>query len=299
MVATEGQIEFHALLSNLFLLQSLPTYIVTRYIIVAPFGRHVPKERTKAYKWWFGPQFNAGISWFMFECPNLFWAWYSLRYLIDPGTFYLEQTDRVVSLEKDSLRISTNAILVALFVGHYINRAIIYPLRMNPGSQKVPLVIIIFAGAVTFWNGYIQCFHLVRIERYAPVSLPPSWNDAQHWLGISIFLLGMGINLHADSVLRSLRSSKSKLEQKKSQERVYYVPRSPIFAYISCPNFAGEILEWFGFAVASKFSLPSVAFFVYTASNLIPRAVAHHEWYLRKFEVDYPAERWAVIPFVV
>ena len=64
-------------------------------------------------------------------------------------------------------------------------------------------------------------------------------------------------------------------------------------------TFGGEMLEWLGFAVASQFSLPSVAFVVYTASNLIPRAVAHHQWYLRKFD-DYPKERkWAVVPFVV
>jgi steroid 5-alpha reductase family enzyme len=79
----------------------------------------------------------------------------------------------------------------------------------------------------------------------------------------------------------------------------YYVPRSPLFAIVSCPNFLGEIIEWFGYSMASTFSLPSVAFFAYTACNLIPRAVAHHEWYLRKFD-DYPIERkWAVIPLVV
>eukprot|EP00956_Cyclotella_meneghiniana_P009821 scaffold13606_cov100-Cyclotella_meneghiniana.AAC.4 len=62
---------------------------------------------------------------------------------------------------------------------------------------------------------------------------------------------------------------------------------------------AGEILEWFGFAMASRFSLSSVAFLCYTASNLIPRGIAHHEWYKNKFD-DYPIERkWAVIPFIV
>jgi len=126
-------------------------------------------------------------------------------------------------------------------------------------------------------------------------------------VGISIFFIGMGINVKSDSVLRNLRKDN---QQKKKQQKqgdttaidnqhTYYIPFSPLFRYISCPNHAGEILEWFGFSIASNFSLPTIAFFIYSSSNLIPRAIAHHAWYKNKFD-DYPKERqWAVIPFVV
>ena len=56
-------------------------------------------------------------------------------------------------------------------------------------------------------------------------------------------------------------------------------------------------LEWTGFAIAA-WSLPALAFALYTVSNLAPRAVAHHRWYRDKFP-DYPRERRALIPFVV
>jgi 3-oxo-5-alpha-steroid 4-dehydrogenase 1 len=106
----------------------------------------------------------------------------------------------------------------------------------------------------------------------------------------------MTINVQSDGVLRNLG------RQRRSDgvyPKTYYIPQHPLFTYISCPNFFGEILEWFGFAIASQFSLPATAFFLYTSSNLIPRGIAHHEWYKQKFE-DYPKERkWAVIPFVV
>jgi len=181
---------------------------------------------------------------------------------------------------------------------------------MNPNSNPVPLVVILFATLVTTWNGYLQCFYLAQIENtFAPLSFSllsaSSSENAITWLGICLFFVGMGINVHSDGVLRNLRrrnnndSLATKTQQHDQQKPEYYIPHSPFFKYISCPNLAGEILEWFGYTLASRFSLPSVAFFVYTVSNLVPRAVAHHKWYLRKFE-DYPLERkWAVVPFVV
>jgi hypothetical protein len=44
-------------------------------------------------------------------------------------------------------------------------------------------------------------------------------------------------------------------------------------------------------------SLAGVAFALWTACNLIPRAKVTHEWYLNKFD-DYPKERRALIPFI-
>jgi hypothetical protein len=54
---------------------------------------------------------------------------------------------------------------------------------------------------------------------------------------------------------------------------------------------------WTGFAIAA-WSLPAVAFVIYTIANLAPRAVANHRWYHDKFP-NYPAERRALIPFVL
>lgn len=76
--------------------------------------------------------------------------------------------------------------------------------------------------------------------------------------------------------------------------------------YISGANFLGEIIEWFGFAMASNFSLSGVTFFIFTIANLAPRAAQHHEWYINKFQKknsttkfqQYPKDRTALIPFV-
>jgi hypothetical protein len=45
-------------------------------------------------------------------------------------------------------------------------------------------------------------------------------------------------------------------------------------------------------------NLPAFSFALWTAVNLIPRALDHHRWYLKTFP-DYPKERKAVIPFLV
>ena len=76
--------------------------------------------------------------------------------------------------------------------------------------------------------------------------------------------------------------------------------------YISGANFFGEIIEWFGFAMASNFSLSSITFLIFTIANLAPRAAQHHDWYLNKFQKNnkntkfqqYPKDRTALIPFV-
>ena len=288
--------ENHIFISKIFLLLSIPTYVVTRYVIVAPFGRHV--QDSNKYRWWFGPQFDAKLSWFVFESPNLIWSWYCYCYLRGSEIMSIGSAANMVSFDNNQLQISSNAILLAFFTLHYINRAVIYPLRMNSNSHRVPLLVTVSAMIVTVINGYIQSFYLVRVYKLPPLTLPPSsLINVQSWLGILVFVVGMFINIKSDAVLRNLR--KQKRNSDGNNQKTYYIPQHPLFTYISCPNFFGEILEWFGFAIASQFSLPATAFFIYTASNLIPRAIAHHEWYKQKFE-DYPLERkWAVIPCLV
>jgi hypothetical protein len=56
----------------------------------------------------------------------------------------------------------------------------------------------------------------------------------------------------------------------------------------------GEIIEWSGFALMC-WNLPALSFAIWTAANLIPRAVSHHAWYRRTFP-DYPQDRHAVVP---
>ena len=98
----------------------------------------------------------------------------------------------------------------------------------------------------------------------------------------------MSINVISDNILINLR---------KNNNKEYSIPRGGLFKYISCPNHFGEIIEWFGFAILS-WSFFSFSFFIWTACNLIPRSIKHHNWYKNKFK-KYPKERKAVIPYLL
>ena len=48
-----------------------------------------------------------------------------------------------------------------------------------------------------------------------------------------------------------------------------------LFEYVSCANYLGEIIEWFGYALAC-WNIAGLSFVVFTVCNLIPRAMQHH-----------------------
>jgi steroid 5-alpha reductase family enzyme len=131
-----------------------------------------------------------------------------------------------------------------------------------------------------FVNGY-GVFHLYSYD----AGWIFSW---QFITGTTIFITGFLINKIADSKLMHMR---------KESPYEYVIPRGWLFNYISSPHYMGEIIEWCGWALMT-FSLPGLAFAVFTFANLLPRAIASHKWYKKQFS-DYPSERKAIIPFVI
>ncbi|MEL6182594.1 MAG: 3-oxo-5-alpha-steroid 4-dehydrogenase, partial [Myxococcota bacterium] len=112
--------------------------------------------------------------------------------------------------------------------------------------------------------------------------------DPRFIVGVLVFAVGMAINLHSDTLLLNLR---------KPHEHGYKIPHGGVYRWVSSPNYLGEIIEWFGWALAT-WSLGGLAFALYTAANLAPRAWTHHRWYLDTFPDTYPKERRALIPWV-
>jgi steroid 5-alpha reductase family enzyme len=107
--------------------------------------------------------------------------------------------------------------------------------------------------------------------------------------GILFFISGLIINIKSDNLLISLRT--------KNETNKYVIPKGGLFEYVSCPNFFGELIEWFGFALMTM-NIGSLSFFIWTFINLVPRALSHHKWYHHKFS-DYPKERKAIIPKII
>ena len=244
---------------------------VTTLAIKAPYGRY------SADKGW-GVLLPARMAWFVMESPNL---WISM----------------IVGLHYSNakcLSSRANTLLLGLFLLHYVNRAVVYPLRMRRDASPMPISVTALAFLYCCWNGSLQALSLLVVN-----PLPDSWlTDPRFLIGILLFFAGLTCNIVSDATLQALREDPNKKSGAlvRSSTR-YKIPHGGAFEWVSCANYSGEILEWTGFAIAS-WSVPAFAFALFTFCNLAPRAHHHHRWYLEKFREDYPRSRRAVIPFI-
>lgn len=227
------------------------------FFIAAPYGKFFRKG--------WGLTLGSKTGWIIMELPSLA----IMIILFFTGN---KKTD-IVSI-------------VFLFIWsiHYFHRSIIYPCRMRGSTKKFPFLILIFALVFNFINSYLNGRYLF----YFSDNYPLSWlKGARFITGLIIFIIGMIINIQSDNYLLSLR---------KAGNKDYKIPDSGLFKLISSPNYLGEILEWIGWAILT-WSLPALAFAVFTIANLLPRAYKNHKWYRQEFPL-YPQNRKALIPFI-
>lgn len=226
--------------------------------ITAPYGRHTNRKWgiTLPYRW----------GWMLME-------------IVSPLTFthfFYHGT----GAKTEALRF-----IFVLWIAHYLNRSLLYPLRAKMGGKRVPAVIVGSAAFFNLVNGFVNGYFLGNLaEGYTN-----GWFFTPQFIGgTALFFMGAAVNIHSDNILLGLR---------KPGEPGYKIPQGGLFRYISCPNLFGEIVEWTGFAILC-WNLPAASFAIWTAANLVPRALSHHRWYRQNFK-DYPAERKAVIPGVL
>jgi 3-oxo-5-alpha-steroid 4-dehydrogenase 1 len=223
----------------------------------APYGRH---DRAG-----WGPTVPSRVGWILMECPSVvvFVAVFAL------GRWRAE----LVPL-----------LMLALWQVHYVHRTFIFPFRMRIAGKRMPLVLASTGALFNAANSYVNARWISHFAHYSTDWLA----DPRFVAGVAVFAVGLAMNLHADTVLLNLRAP---------GETGYKIPRGGMYRWITSPNYLGELLEWFGWALLT-WSLAGLAFAVYTAANLAPRAFSNHAWYRERF-ADYPRERRALIPFLV
>jgi steroid 5-alpha reductase family enzyme len=170
-------------------------------------------------------------------------------------------------------------LLTGMWLLHYIHRTLIFPFLMRTKGKRMPISIVIMAVVFNLINGV-----LVSSMFWAA----PNEHTLLVIVGVLIFAIGMYVNMRSDYYLISLRTS---------NKDSYQIPKGFLFEKISCPNHFGEILEWAGFACVAWHVGP-LLFLIWTAANLIPRALSHHKWYKRYFE-EYPTNRKAIMPHIL
>jgi len=228
--------------------------------VAAPYGRH-------SRRGW-GPVIPARLGWVLMEAPS------PIGMVV---LFLLGSAAHRASV--------TSWVFLGIWLLHYVNRAFVFPFRMHSRGKAMPVAVVAMAIVFNLGNVYLNGRWIF--------SLGPVYSDAwltgpRFWLGAALFVTGFVTNQHSDWVLLRLR---------RPGESGYKIPRGGAFRLVSCPNYLGEILECAGWAVAT-WCLGGLAFAVWTAANLVPRAVAHHRWYREQFP-DYPPKRRAVLPYLV
>mmetsp|Transcript_3016 Transcript_3016/g.4196 ORF Transcript_3016/g.4196 Transcript_3016/m.4196 type:complete len:266 (+) Transcript_3016:46-843(+) len=251
------------ILALILLLSMSMSALVLFQGVRAPYGRY---NEEKALHMCWGLKINARIAWFVQEVPSLFVP--------------------LLMMVRSNVRLAmANQVLLAMFLGHYVNRSIIFPLRIKHGKPS-PIGVILAAFIFCSINGYLQAnYHLNYFY-------PQNWLFTLYFrLGFVIFLGGAYLNISSDAKLRSLRVSSS-------IKGGYAIPRGGLFEFVSAANYSAELLEWIGYTIATGFAFPAIVFLCCTFLNLAPRALSHHEWYREKFKGEYPDNRRALIPYL-
>lgn len=228
---------------------------VALFFVAAPYGRHTRKG--------WGYTVGNKLGWVLMEAPA-------------PIVFV------VCFLLGSHKNTAVVFVLLGLWEAHYLHRAFIYPFGLRGTARRMPLLVVSFGFLFNVMNGYLNGRYITGFSGgYAS-----SWlSDPRFIVGTVLFITGFVINRQADLALRSLR---------KPGESGYKISYSRFYRWVSSPNYLGEITIWLGWALAT-WSLPGLAFALWTVANLLPRARAHHTWYRQTFP-DYPPERKALLP---
>lgn len=228
---------------------------ISLFFISAPYGRH-------SRRGW-GVSINNRLGWLIMEAPA------ALLFIV----FYF------IGNNKGSLVL---LIFIIMWEAHYLHRAFIYPASLPKSRFGMPVAVMVLGFFFNGVNCYLNGMYLFTYSTMYSVS----WlADPRFIVGIAIFIVGFVINRVSDHTLLELRHN---------SDSGYKIPNGGLYNLVSSPNYLGEILIWVGWAIAT-WSLPGLAFAVWTIANLAPRARAHHNWYRTEFD-NYPVERKALIP---
>jgi len=230
---------------------------VALFFVTAPYGRHLRRV--------WGATLPARLVLLIMEAPSalVFAAFFAVGPFNGGATAW---------------------VFLVMWEAHYVHRAFVYPWTLRDARRRMPLSVAAMAIAFNAVNASLNGRWLFGLSG----GYGTDWlTDPRFLCGAALFVTGFAVNRRSDETLRGLRRFGS---------AGYAVPLGGLYRWVSCPNYLGEIVEWLGWALAT-WSLPGLAFAVWTAANLAPRAHANHRWYRERF-ADYPAERRALIPGV-
>ncbi|KAL8694544.1 MAG: hypothetical protein Q9218_000800 [Villophora microphyllina] len=192
---------------------------------------------------------------------------------------------------------------------HYLYRALISPLFLNPSMSPIhPLVL---ASALTFQviNGTCIGGYLAG---YGPTTIG-DWSGSmiRIEIGLMIFFAGFMGNIFHDDELREIRRAAAENQERKAEaqgdrakaggvEKVYMIPENGLFRIILYPHYLCEWVEWIGFWIIGGWGcVPARTFVVNEITTMLPRALSGKRWYIDRFGKERVGSRKAVIPGLI
>ncbi|KAH9616422.1 hypothetical protein KSS87_011984, partial [Heliosperma pusillum] len=163
----------------------------------------------------------------------------------------------------------------------------------SPVSQSV-LFVHRFGGsgvtldtAFTISLSYFLSTVTMIYAQHLSEGLPEPSIDLKY-VGVGLFLLGIGGNFYHHYILSTLR---------KTGEKEYKIPNGGLFNLVICPHYFFEVLGFVGVSCIAQ-TVYSVCYTTGAALYLIGRSYATRTWYLSKFE-DFPKDKKVMIPFIL
>lgn len=144
----------------------------------------------------------------------------------------------------------------------------------------------LFKNCVYYWSfGLVVGYPLCHPDYTAPTS------ELQVQLGLALFAVSEFLNFCVHVQLRNLRPAEG------SKERP--IPKGPLFALVSCPNYTFEVLGWVGFSLVTQIFF-SYVFTLFGFIQMTEWAIKKHRGYVKSYGDAYKKlRRKAIVPFAI
>ena len=206
-------------------------------------------------------------------------AWFAME-IVGPINllFILLTLPQKLDASTDTELPGWNKLAAALYIIHYINRAIISPFFAAPSVSPVHAFIVIAAAMFNWTNTVCLGGWLVGYENPV-VGWKTDGAEAHHpplqrllpYLGVVTFLLGMAGNIRAERELYHLRRAEADRRAREEEQttkpttdprnrysKVYVIPpEKGLFWSILFPHYTFEWIEWLGFVLVGTAVFPS------------------------------------------
>jgi 3-oxo-5-alpha-steroid 4-dehydrogenase 1 len=205
-----------------------------------------------------------------------------------------------------------NETMALLYLAHYLNRAVISPLYINPSMSPIHPIVTCFMVTFQYLNSTSIATWLVYSDAASSNEFRPILTIGAV-VGFTIFALGLAGNIWTETRLFDLRRGAAKRKAKSegkavvSYDKVYVIPPAEgFFKQILCPHYALEWFEWTGYWIlGGAWSLgwgwksAGLWFVLVELSTMAPRAYQAKVWYEQKFGKVAVGGRAAVIPGIL